>query len=228
MRPDTVGASLFPVPLHNGDRNRPTGHWVKISVDKKTGYVFDGYLSDFYSNHKDKNRDFAVMPLGANCIYNLQPVRDFNWYEIVVREDSFYLQPTAISYFYNRNSGLSPLFIFADKKEKYATVIGSKRKNLSGIKGKMRIESEEISPTTEKTIRVALSSSAGKAFKENATWLANYITKCTIADFDGDGKPDYLVDFGEKTSNTVLFLSTAAEGKEKVRPVAVLYLGYCC
>lgn len=228
VRPDTIGKSLFPVGRYQRETDLPTGHWVKISVNDKTGYVFDGYLSDIFSEYKDENRDYAVMHLGGNCLYNLQPVKDFIWYEIVVSAGSFHLQPVTITYFYDRNAELSPLITFADKREKYATVIGSKQKNLSGITGKIREESGECSAETKQLIEASLRSPAGKAFKKNALWLADYTTGCTVADFDGDGEPDYLVNFGEETSNTVLFLSSAADGKEKVRPVALLYLGYCC
>lgn len=47
-------------------------------------------------------------------------------------------------------------------------------------------------------------------------------------DIDNDEIDDYILRFGDKSSQTVLFLSTAAKEGELVAPVAVYFSGYCC
>jgi hypothetical protein len=47
-------------------------------------------------------------------------------------------------------------------------------------------------------------------------------------DLDGDGRDDYLLRFGDKASQPILYLSTKARPGELVRPVAVFRSGYCC
>ena len=49
-----------------------------------------------------------------------------------------------------------------------------------------------------------------------------------MGDLDGDQQKDYIIEFGQKSSQVVLFLSSQARKGEFVRPVAVFLRGYCC
>ena len=47
-------------------------------------------------------------------------------------------------------------------------------------------------------------------------------------DIDGDNMDDYIIKYGEKVIQIVLYLSSEAKDDELVKPVAVFYTGYCC
>ncbi|MFT4758447.1 MAG: hypothetical protein ACI9XO_001622 [Paraglaciecola sp.] len=57
------------------------------------------------------------------------------------------------------------------------------------------------------------------------SFLINVLFK---GDINNDGIDDYILTFGDKSSQTILFLSSAAKEGELVAPVAVYYSGYCC
>jgi hypothetical protein len=55
-----------------------------------------------------------------------------------------------------------------------------------------------------------------------------YPTLELAADFDGDGKLDFIIYYGETSSCTILYLSRYARKGELLRPVAIFLSGYCC
>ena len=47
-------------------------------------------------------------------------------------------------------------------------------------------------------------------------------------DLDGDGKNDYVISYGVKSSITILYLSSEANRNELIKAVSIFYSGYCC
>ena len=162
-----------------------------------------------------------------------------------VSEDKWAIEPTSYHVFSNEES--YPIFMLGSKKElpeqvnissddfncfdsyayTYDPKIIQKKLAEAGIILKNSTKHSRgklyITDVNGKEFPMGESRLNPAAIHEN--FLNNVVFK---GDIDNDGIDDYILTFGDKSSQTVLFLSTATKDGELVAPVAVYFNGYCC
>lgn len=229
-----------------------SGHWVKVRYDGEEGYVFSAYLYYNWNYDNTFNKQSALLFEGSNCYENLHYRPDWHWYGVYKKGGSTILKKVRLSFF-TEQTELGPflsivtdvdepsLFIFGTpyqyKSDRllFSEYLGNEQPIHLGDslntelleRASLKIEREEQYPNSQEIYVVGR-----KGTKQRISGTQSEFGQMTnllwYGDLDGDGKMDYIIDFGEKEAHTVLFLSGKAKQGELVKPVGVYYSGYCC
>lgn len=231
------------------------GDWVKVSYNGLTGFVFGAYLGYTAPSKKrvknDVNTDFVLLYSGFSCYYNIYDKSQFHWYGLYKRKTGYELKKISISYFYDDYSkeGLTPFGTMTNDNIDLSLIIGSrltmKEGNVDGTdfpdqNHNFKIATQNNYELLNKLSMELIDSPYDeyhpllkliRGIKEQILNIEDSPTLYSIdwmGDLDRDGKPDYILNYGEKLTLTVLYLSSQASGAQIVKPVAVYYSGYCC
>jgi hypothetical protein len=233
-----------------------TGHWVKARYKNIRGYVFSAYL--YYAHYseyesgllKSLNKDFALFYPGMNCYANINFEPNMNWYGLYQEKEKYYLKKTNIGFFRIYSDMLDFGITTSDNKN-LLFIIGSKKplKEKSttvpewGINGyplfqqeksegfvaleKYGIAVKEDGPYGGFSISLNMDSKT-QLLNSKEMEISQVMSIQWVGDLDGDDQLDYIIHYGEKSGQTILYLSSEAEEGEIVKPVAAYFSGYCC
>lgn len=197
------------------------------------------------------NTDFVLLYSGFSCYYNIYDKSQFHWYGLYKRKTGYELKKISISYFYDDYSkeGLTPFGTMTNDNIDLSLIIGSrltmKEGNVDGTDFPDQNHNFKIATQNNYELLNKLSMELidspydeyhpvlklKRGTKEQILNIEDSPTLYSIdwmGDLDRDGKPDYILNYGEKLTLTVLYLSSQASGAQIVKPVAVYYSGYCC
>ncbi len=250
---DTL-ASNYKVYFSNDEFYEPilSGFWVKTRYEGEEGYVFNAFLYyDYDKSAPTFNKKTALLFEGSSCYDNLHYRPDWHWYGIFEKEGIQYLEKVKLDLLVEESEFEGLLTITTDKEQASLFIIGSPRP----LKERRLFFSEYLGTgttiyrggeMTEQVLKdaaleirdqegedypliVAIGSQGEQQILNPEEPYLNYSTKIQwFGDLDGDGKMDYLIEFGDKTSRNVLFLSTKAGAGQLVAPVGAYFSGYCC
>ena len=206
---------------------------------------------------KGVNQDYVLLYPGADCYDNLFNFEGMDFYGMYHTEGGSYLRAIKSPSFFVVEDELSPLRVSANNNKDLAFIIGSKKKlpvgKLEGAwLGRYLTRDNVFYDYEARTFRedflamhglsvdwdgksdlyqvplFAVKDGVKTALRTDQVEMGEAMTLLWSGDLDGDGKRDYLIDFGEKVSHSILYLSSAAKPGELVRMVAVNFAGYCC
>ncbi len=232
------------------------GKWVKVKFKNKVGYVFDLYLIGHSDNQlseeeERQNNDFGVTFVGSNCIYNIHVNPRIVWKGVYKINNQFFIKDAKVSYFKSPGIyGGHDLGITTVNNDSLVFLIGSENNVFQNgkIYGNM-VDWRNHKPIIKKWGDSIITSNYGfieikKINRESLKVMLTVENQTQIidcdnsshypsslrwrGDLDGDGKDDYIIQFGEKSSSTILFLSSQADQNQIAKPVAFYLSGYCC
>ncbi len=249
---DTL-ASNYKVYFGDDESYEPllSGYWVKARHEGEEGYVFSGFL--YYNNSTDTpyNKKTALLFEGSNCYDNLHYRPDWHWYGLFEKEGVQHLEKVKLDFLVEESDFGGLLTITTDKERASLFIIGSPRP----LKERRLFFSEYLGTGTtiyrggemtdevlkdaalevreqegeDYPLIVAMGSQGEQqVLNPEDPYLNDRIKVQWFGDLDGDGKMDYLIEFGEKSSRNILFLSTKAAEGQLVAPVGAYFSGYCC
>lgn len=203
----------------------------------------------------DLATDFRLLMPGGNCRDNFHYDPSMDWYGLYRTEDGkrTWIKRVKVSQFIHRDE-FSTNFTLADDNEHLLAMIGTRQTIREGLLGKTpatlylpltEFDQMEEQARLEKVMgelrlsirrddngngirRLVMGGPEGQCLNPEGSelYMANALS--FVGDLDGDGKKDLIVQYGEKSARTVLYLSGSARKGEILRPVAVYYAGYCC
>jgi hypothetical protein len=227
------------------------GSWVKVKYGNKVGYVLDIFL--FWEPNKSVQKDMILLFPGSRSCHssNIVNPTDWVWTGYFKSHDSKLIAKTVEINYYREgypemlliNASITkdllfitgtkpgkvlpkkPLKIIADNLElmyedhpKYPDAVTLEKCGLQYIVHRKVYQDKESGLFILKDgKRIPMTS--------NSTDLNVPTVVEFVGDLDGDTKLDYIIQFGDKSSETRLYLSSQ---KNFEKPVAVFYGGYCC
>lgn len=233
------------------------GYWLKVRHGQVEGFMFSAYLGilgELQEEDKLLNQNFALLYPGVGCFNNIFYQPNWYWYGVYMKGNQTWIKRVSIS-FYSITEELVDQAISTNDNLHLKFVLGSRTPlpESDALERKSSLSSEALFVSAGKAndsilSRYNLAIRADKTMDDPNYWESQrlifqknglkqavkpafhdglwYLVWC--GDLDGDKKDDYIIQFGEKGMNTVLFLSKPAEKGQIVKPVAVFYSGYCC
>lgn len=231
-----------------------TGDWVKVKYKGKIGYTFNAYLGPVVDDPEAS--EYFILSPGENCGDQFFDLTKYYCYGIYgrggnteVREikASYVVQETGIGF-------LAPL-ITAENNAGLKLIIGSKRElpttssdfivnSLTAVWsatsdalwkdacGMLRVQKTIDSLPSGIGLSQQLTASFLLGDREQMVLEEQFVYDISIigcGDLDGDDKVDYLIRISsEKYTRKVLYLSSAAKGREILGLVYQEVFGYCC
>ena len=243
---DTIG--FHELYLYGSDQQNiypVIGEWVKVRYKDYEGFVFNPYLYAAWALNRVKypgqmNQDYFLLFPRMHCFYNFWYHPEAYWYGVYEKGGNVFLKKIKISFFQAFYNDFSGLGICADHNKGLLFIIGSKKKIEEKKLFKKHTEKRwtnnfdefanfEID-TLERGIKLILTAGDKKQNltpkTRNGYMYPSYLL--WEGDIDGDDENDYVIHYGEKSSQTILYLSSESGENEIVKPVAVFFSGYCC
>ena len=253
---DTL-ASTYTIHYDGGESYEPilSGYWVKVRYKDLEGYVFSTYLFyDMPEEEEDFNQSYVLLFEGTDCYDNVRYNKDWYWYGLYQEGSKAVLREVKLSFFTEETELGAFLGITTNKDQASVYIIGSEKPIQNRVlQSSNHIDYSQQFFDAEGEANVELLDQAGLSIvrpKGEYEWGFNLIVKDEegarqllnpedsdfyypsgidwYGDLDGDGKMDYIIHYGEKVSQTILYLSSAAKEGELVHPVAAYFSGYCC
>ncbi len=233
-----------------------TGHWVKAKYKNINGFVFSAYLYNIPDNRdyesemrKKLNIDFALFYPGIDCFVNINLQSNMNWYGVYKEDGIYHLKKTDIG-FYRIYSDILEFGITTSDNQSLQFIIGSKKtfkeKILEGKewerfsnsfyqKKQQDLEELEIygieieQQGHQYGFSIKLNQgSKSQILNPKEMEISHTMSIQWAGDLDDDGQLDFIFHFGEKSGQTILYLSSEAKDGGIVKPVAAYFSGYCC
>lgn len=248
FRIDTIGSYGF----NNSESNESSkiniiGNWLKVTYKEKTGYLFDAYLLRSFKNWQaipnnnklNLNKKFVLLFPGTWCDFNFWYNPKFKWYGCYREGNQYKLKELDIYFLTNWGDYITDMGISTSHNKDLLFVVGSKTQFSEGeISGKYNPnwwtnnfdEHENIEIKKSKNYNKVVLSSSGREQLLNSHLKNKYSPSSILweGDLDKDGKLDYIINYGEKSCRTFLYLSNEANKNQIVKPVSVFFSGYCC
>lgn len=207
--------------------------------------------------HPGMNDDFLLLRPEVGCRNNFfyQPGWHYyglyhdpatGYYSLAATKVSQFIQRQDIEWYHYRGANMNQLkFIIGSRTPlsrgllkggrslaEFQTYLRADLRSGTAQDSAFRAHGFSIVPSTdqsEKGYRIRIKRN-GKSQTLNAPPFETHITVVVhfMGDIDRDGQTDYILTFGEKSAETVLFLSSQARKGQLVRPVAIFFSGYCC
>ena len=227
------------------------GIWVKVEYEGKAGYVFSAYIfgeTDRTVNYYKIEDEYVLLYEGDHCDDNYQYNKDWFYYGCYRSDEdgSVCFEPIELSYFVVK-SDFTGICIVANQYKSSEFIIGSKHPlsensfeatlgRYNGMDREEKIDSSVFDLVakgyreTEELVlkRDGLRQVLNPWTNQLKEEYNNFNDVIFSGDIDQDGKDDYIIQFGSKYGQTVLFISSLARSGEIVRPVSIWYSGYCC
>ena len=233
------------------------GYWVKAEYEGLEGYLFSAYLDYDMQEESDVfNKNVSILFEGIDCANNLKYNPYWNWYGLYEEEGKMVLKKVNLSFFrleyemggygIATNIDKPSLFLIGSQKAFPKSILDGQYFSPYEAKGSLYDFSasgeinEELLATTSvemfmsrsNELNAILAINNEEGFRQilNPSQLHLSMPMGIVwqGDIDGDGKEDYIIHYGEESSQTVLYLSSFAKKGQIVRPVAAWYSGYCC
>lgn len=231
------------------------GAWRKIEYQGKAAYVNSAFL--YRPLHPSKyepnlNTDYALLLYGANCINNVKSSSEYFWYGYYnIENQSCQLRQVDID-FVRTEGSYADINVIVQDDQDLKFIIGSKKKLNTGEINEWatdgfynKLTSYKITGIDSTVVEDPFFEIHTKTKDEQFTPYGilkyndkkqeinneayGYINGYTfIGDIDGDGRPDYIIPYGEKTGRTILYLSSERGPGELAKAVAAYHTGYCC
>lgn len=252
-RIDTIGNYKYYYEDHFYNQ-KIVGHWLKVKYKRYIGFVFDPYLGWLhnYRIRKDVNTNFGLNFTGCSCYENIHKNNALNWYGLYKDGEQFKLKKTKLSYFipyFGPNSEVG-WCTYAEENKHLLFLVGSKtplaNRKIVGVhkpfypiqdpflfhkafeKYEVQIKGYNLwynRKTRQLTLKEGEQEQVLNLPEFQLSMPSSIVWK---GDLDGDQKDDYIIHYGEKNAQTVLYLSKAARKGELVKMVAIFSSGYCC
>ena len=230
------------------------GDWVKVDYQGIIGYMCNAYL--FNAKHKTSieqekkrglNQDIVLLKGGTNCFNNVFPQAGRYWYGLSNEK----IEVVEVEYKAVFADGPAYYMLETSTKRGYDYfIIGSKTpfktgesvndlEDIFGV-GSTKLRHQEVMAKHHlKVVKLKNEYNGTELWVErdgkkqllnpkNDRFYTESVVLEWAGDIDGDGQSDYIITFGEETSECILYLSSKAEGDQLVKPVAVWFSGYCC
>ncbi|MFN8338963.1 MAG: SH3 domain-containing protein [Saprospiraceae bacterium] len=230
------------------------GSWVYVKYKNFKGFVLNSYLS-YYNKPipepKDLNNEYLVLFPGCDCDFNIHNVTKWNFYGFYKTEkDSLNIRKIKINYISDNEDYTCPLILYTEDNLNLEFIIGAKGemlkdKSMIFSKSVEILYSENEKQLAKELQNVGLSlidhssnsrddyfeliySDENKKQKLNLNGF-DFPTRIKfIGDIDEDNKNDFIITFGEKSSRTILFLSSQARENHLLKMVSIFFSSYCC
>ncbi len=232
------------------------GQWVKIKYQGYKGYALNSYLFTRSKRKLEAgiNESYVLLMPGWGCNDNLVDKRKYNWYGAYGTDNGIKLKKVNFQYINDPTSMTYHGIIIKDKIEPRFIVGSIKKLEEEIYSGNSNIPmisyqlfQKEYTDTTIVFGKTIIFDSYQKDGEDPVNFTCirqgnqeqilstpknefGYLPRHLIweGDLDGDGLIDYILQIGEKSAQTVLFLSSERKKGELVRAVASFYSGYCC
>ena len=253
---DTIGTYHYAWGGKKDNQQPISGQWVKAKYKKIEGFMFNAYLGhgsyDFVPLEskylKNINSDYSLLFPGMNCVTNINLNPKMKWYGVYEENGKYILRKANVG-FYRIFGDLLDFGITTSNNKNLAFIIGSKKKlKVKPLKGKFYKEfgynffkksKEDIAELkkygiemmgkNEYSIKLNLKQdSKSQILNPDDLEMSFAVSLIWAGDLDGDNKLDFIFHFGEKSGQTILFLSTESKDGDIVKPVAAYFSGYCC
>ena len=202
---------------------------------------------------KSLNKDFAFFYPGVNCYVNINFQTNMNWYGIYKEDGIYHLKETSISFYktysemtdqmtdfgISTSDNQSLLFIIGSKKPLKEKIVEGeqwerfshsfhqyKEKDFEEIK-KYGLEIKKVDNQSGFSIRLNQGSKS-QILNPQQMEISHAMSIQWVGDLDDDGKLDFIFHYGDKSGQTILYLSSEAKDGQIVKPVAAYFSGYCC
>ena len=226
-----------------------TGKWVKVAHQGRRGYVFDAYLAIGASGQGEHccfaklDEAYSLLMPGHNCTVNLSYDPSMLWYGLYSDGATNTLRRVTPSYYHDESSELATVGLTANDDEHLNFIIGSRLAlptgELAGIAQQLILPDELDQTLTDRdTLRHRIDNGSLMLHRDGRSQLLNptlepgvykhAYTMLWQGDINGDGLADYIILFGEKTAEAVLYMSDEQNERYLVTPVSSYAMGYCC
>lgn len=233
-----------------------SGYWIKVDYKGQTGYINNAYLhfNDKKWSYKDEhlyNQSIIFLEYRNTCNRNAHPISGYNWYGYY--SDDCELRPIKLQY--GRNvSDMRDFYIIVKEDEGLDWIVGSKEKLEPGPLDHVvkDFEFKTSLPYNSKMDRYT--SYSEPYFDINYTFTDDRIHNFDIVikegletqivmdatrdgslkgvmwmgDLDRDGRMDYILQYGDKEYESILYLSSKRISNRLITPVGRFHDGYCC
>lgn len=252
---DTIAEHVYHTSMKHTHSQK--GCWVKVKYHNLEGYVFNSYLLDLPKERSRSiaglNEEFGLNYIGQHCFDNIYRDKKIKWKGVYRRENEFVIKPVEISYYADieeSESNYTWLRIYVENNEGLMLLLGDRNEVITErvIEGKiddtpgslLTIHSVAHSLFDIENIQIVFEEQSAYPYlylkQEGREQLLNppnmklgHPTQIFWkGDLDGDGKDDYIINYGDKVAHSLMYLSSQAENGDIVKPVAVFFSGYCC
>lgn len=242
--PDTIGTTLQFGYRERSTVEKITGKWVRISYKGLTGFSFDSFLC--YPEKQTVagiNDDYVLLFPYCTCYFNY-PKSSYQYWYGIYKVDSTHFRVTKIvpQFWAKHDEVISPLCISTNKIDSLLFIVGANQElSQRIITGGYQADCYNANINSSKYINNGFFHDLEAV---QLSYCYNGIEQIISAvditrethpscilwrgDIDGDQKDDFIVDFGEKYGQSILFISCDAEKGNLLKAVACYYSGYCC
>lgn len=232
-----------------------SGQWVKVKYQNLQGFMFNAYLYSkspngrYYAElKKDFPKDFALLFPGINCFTNINFEPNMNWYGLYHEKGKYSLKKITVG-FYKIFSDFYDFGITSSDNKNLLLILGSKKPlKTKTIKGAFwtgynqylypfkneyhevfKKHGIELQQKEGPNLSIILKDKSKSQLLNPKEMKISYPTIFLWkGDLDGDGQLDYIFHYGDKSGETILYLSSEAKDGEIVKPVAAYFSGFCC
>ncbi|MBP6812760.1 MAG: hypothetical protein KA138_14630 [Saprospiraceae bacterium] len=231
------------------------GYWQEITWRGKKGFAFSAFIGD--AIYKMKDEGYLLFENEGWCWNDCYASPAYHYYGVFTNRDSsrWELQKIKPS-FVHIDDGLHGTMIKSNAKQPSAFILVSKKPLAEGLlltaKKKATIFSRTFQPTEKEglnTVAIPISqfSIAAKTLEDRrvnlvltekstgrkqvigSDFYCDVIELVWSGDLDQDGIMDFMLSYAtENAFGCQLFLSSAAHGKQLVKPLKIYWYGDCC
>lgn len=216
-----------------------------------------GRIEPLREEHKGLNQNYILLQPNDICYDNFYYDASMHWYGFYTNGSDIEMRPVEVSFFYNPVEWLyRSSMISAGNNENLVLIIGARQairlqKTQNKLYSKYRLDTIRTGFEEQIALFEILSKQGiyrehvledgvthtkffieqdgvKQLLNEKFAACGSSLTASWIGDIDGDGKNDYILNFGEIGGCSVLYLSSAADVKQILKPVAVYYRRFCC
>lgn len=216
--------------------------------------AYGDVFSKISDAHKEIMKNYALLYPGNDCYADFHYDHGWFWYGFYIKDNTLIPKEVDVSFFSRINEvipGECNYVTSTNDNNNLNFIIGSKSPmNLNPIKNLLdRNECHEwhrpkVSNECLEQVNLSFEFDKDAQWGEGKLYLkykgktqllnpkeyefAYFMGVSWVGDIDGDDKDDYIIIYGEKGGESVLYLSSAAKKGQLVAPVAINYHGYCC
>ena len=219
------------------------GHWIKVKYQEQSGFMFSAYLIHsrtikMFENYRSEHtQEYGLFRSGTTCVMNFDHRPEWNHYGLYIKDSiveiksinkvSFtYIDQSFLEYTTHTNQDCNLEFIISAPKELTVGVIKTKHHPKISFDDFSNVDIIKSDTEADHLKRIAYKDRVFVNHKLMEEHYQPYILFC--GDIDHDGINDYIIQYGEKSIEISLYLSSEQKVDGKYIPSASYYSGYCC